>query len=75
MQSRALLVGNSDGIGLATTRRLLEGGWNIVGVSRSESPISNTVYQHRIIDFGDSKYLGLIDELVRKDSLGAWRWP
>lgn len=69
MQSRALLVGNSDGIGLATTRRLLEGGWHIIGVSRSESPISDTVYHHRVIDVGDNKYLGLIDELVRKDPL------
>ena len=57
MQSKALLVGNSDGIGLATTRRLLEGGWNIIGVSRSESPISNSVYHHRVIDVGDNNYL------------------
>ena len=69
MQSRALLVGNSDGIGLAATRRLLEGGWNIIGVSRSDSPIKNTAYHHRVIDVGDNNYLELIDGLLRKGSL------
>ena len=69
MQSRALLVGNSDGIGLATTRRLLEGGWNIIGVSRSESPIKDALYHHRVIDVGNSRYSELLDELVRKRPL------
>lgn len=69
MQPRALLVGNSDGIGLATTRRLLANGWNIIGVSRSESPIKNDSYHHRVLDVSDSKYLELIDELVRKGPL------
>ena len=32
---RALVVGNSDGIGLALTRRLAAEGWSVVGVSRS----------------------------------------
>lgn len=40
MKSRAMLVGNSDGIGLAATKRLLAAGWDITGVSRSESPLS-----------------------------------
>jgi NAD(P)-dependent dehydrogenase (short-subunit alcohol dehydrogenase family) len=31
----ALIVGNSDGIGLALTRRLLGEGWRVTGVSRS----------------------------------------
>jgi short-subunit dehydrogenase len=69
VQFRALLVGNSDGIGLATTRRLLEGGWNIIGVSRSESPIKSPMYHHRVIDVGNNKYLEIIDGLVRKNPL------
>ncbi|WP_426501993.1 hypothetical protein ACPPVO_30570 [Dactylosporangium sp. McL0621] len=28
---RALIVGNTDGIGLALTRRLLDEGWTAVG--------------------------------------------
>ena len=37
MASRAVLAGNSDGIGLATTHRLLKSGWEITGLSRSPS--------------------------------------
>jgi short-subunit dehydrogenase len=67
--SKAILVGNSDGIGLATTRRLLAAGWDIIGVSRSESPITSTTYDHRVADVSDNKYSELIDELVLKGSL------
>jgi len=65
LQHRALLVGNTDGMGLATTKRLLAGGWNITGVSRSASPIENPAYHHRVLDVGDSRYSELIGELVR----------
>jgi len=67
--SKAILVGNSDGIGLATTRRLLAAGWDIIGVSRSESPITSTTYDHRVADVSDNKYSELIDELVLEGSL------
>ena len=69
MLSKAILVGNSDGIGLATTRRLLAAGWDIIGVSRSESPITSTTYDHRVADVSDNKYSELIDELVLEGSL------
>ncbi|GIM93065.1 SDR family NAD(P)-dependent oxidoreductase [Paractinoplanes toevensis] len=35
---RALIVGNSDGIGLALTRRLLAEGWEVIGLSRRPAP-------------------------------------
>jgi NADP-dependent 3-hydroxy acid dehydrogenase YdfG len=41
---KAMLVGNSDGIGLATTRRLITAGWDIIGISRSESQIIENCY-------------------------------
>ena len=69
MQLQALMVGNSDGIGLATTRRLLAAGWNIIGISRSKSPITNTNYHHRVADVSDSKYSELLDELLLGYSL------
>jgi NAD(P)-dependent dehydrogenase (short-subunit alcohol dehydrogenase family) len=34
MNEKALFVGNSDGIGLATTRELLKKGWRVNGISR-----------------------------------------
>jgi len=69
MKSRAMLVGNSDGIGLATTRKLLAAGWDVIGISRSESPIKNTIYDHRVADVSDRKYSELISKLEPKGPL------
>jgi short-subunit dehydrogenase len=69
VQPKALLVGNSDGIGLATTKRLLEAGWDVIGVSRSESLIENKNYRHRIADVSENTYPGLMDELVQTGPL------
>ena len=66
MQPKALLVGNSDGIGLAATRRLLAAGWDIIGVSRSASPLTNKNYQHWVADVSDDAYMGLPEELAQK---------
>jgi short-subunit dehydrogenase len=65
----AMLIGNSDGIGLATTRRLLAAGWDIIGVSRSKSSITNRAYHHHVADVSDNKYSELIHELVLKSPL------
>ena len=66
MKLNALMIGNSDGIGLATTRRLLEAGWNITGISRSESPITKKNYHHHVANVGNSKYAEVLDELLLK---------
>ena len=65
MLKRALFIGNSDGIGLATTRRLLKAGWEIVGISKSDSPVRDENYQHHVADVTESKYVGLLNELVQ----------
>jgi len=65
-QPKAMLIGNSDGIGLATTRRLLAAGWDIFGVSRSDTSITGTAYHHRVADVGDPGYLELMAELAQK---------
>ncbi|MBN1310117.1 MAG: SDR family NAD(P)-dependent oxidoreductase [Anaerolineae bacterium] len=59
-----MLIGNSDGMGLATTKRLLAAGWNITGVSRSESPVTDLAYDHRVADVSDGGYSELLDALV-----------
>jgi len=66
MGSRAILIGNSDGIGLAATRRLLEAGWDIMGVSKSDSPVTETAYYHRIADVSGKEFPGLLEEIVHK---------
>lgn len=62
-QRRALIVGNSDGIGLATTRRLLGHGWAITGVSRSPSPIVDAGYHHQVVDVASREYRERLREL------------
>jgi len=69
MQSKALLVGNSDGIGLAMTKRLLELGWHISGISRSESPLSNKSYNHHVLDVTDNRYTAFLDELINNNPI------
>ena len=62
------MIGNSDGIGLAATKRLLNAEWNIFGISRSESPIRHPRYHHRVADVGNSQYSALLDELFLESS-------
>ncbi len=59
-----MLVGNSDGMGLATTRRLLAAGWDVIGVSRSESPIRDAAYCHKVADVSHGRYGELLNELM-----------
>jgi len=62
----AILVGNSDGIGLTTTKRLLAAGWEIIGLSRSNSSVTSTTYHHKVVDVVDAEYSGLLSELATK---------
>jgi short-subunit dehydrogenase len=57
MSKRALLIGNSDGIGLATTARLLDDGWEVVGISRSASPLAHAAYEHVVCEVQHRDYL------------------
>jgi short-subunit dehydrogenase len=66
MNSHALFVGNSDGIGRATTTRLLDAGWVILGVSRSESTLAHPRYHHRVMDVRSAEYPGLLDDLLHQ---------
>jgi len=52
----ALLIGNSDGIGLAVTEKLLEAGCPLVGLSRSPSPIRREDYRHHVQDVAAPDY-------------------
>jgi NAD(P)-dependent dehydrogenase (short-subunit alcohol dehydrogenase family) len=52
----ALLIGNSDGIGLALTELLLGEGWRVVGLSRSASRVQVAGYVHHVVDVRESAY-------------------
>jgi short-subunit dehydrogenase len=65
---RAILVGNTDGIGFAATRRLLDSGWDVAGISKSPSSISVPGYEHYVADVGERGYPELIERV-------AWMKP
>jgi len=57
MTGNALFIGNSDGIGLAATKELLNRGWKVVGISRSESPLKHSSYEHVVAEVQEDGYL------------------
>lgn len=66
---RAVIVGNSDGIGLALTRRLLAGGWTVAGLSRSGSDVVHERYAHAVVDVTAASYRGVLADRV--EALGG----
>lgn len=66
MEGKALIIGNSDGIGLATTKELLKRGWNVVGISRSESPVKDPAYEHIVAEVQDGQYPVVVKSVLEK---------
>jgi len=66
VRGKALLIGNSDGIGLATTKELLKRGWKIVGISRSESSIQDPSYEHIVAEVQDAGYSSELRSVLEK---------
>jgi len=60
----ALIVGCSDGIGLALVGRLLEDGWRVTGVSRRPSPVDHHAYRHEVADVADAGYPDTLARLL-----------
>lgn len=65
--SDALIVGNSDGIGLELTRQLLAEGWRVTGVSRSSSGVCHENYTHHVVDVCCAQYGQLLLALLSGD--------
>ena len=66
MKKKALFIGNSDGIGLATTMELLKREWNVMGISRSESPIKNPSYEHIVAEVQNDEYPVILKSVLEK---------
>ena len=69
MQGKALLIGNSDGIGLAVTKKLLKRKWTVVGISRSESVIKDSSYEHIVVDVQDEEYVSCLKLILEKEPI------
>jgi NAD(P)-dependent dehydrogenase (short-subunit alcohol dehydrogenase family) len=65
---RALVIGNSDGIGLKVTEKLLALNWVVTGVSRRQSPIRHDSYTHLVLDVAATEFANEIQRLVNDDS-------
>lgn len=61
---RALLIGNTDGIGRVVTDRLLAAGWAVDGVSRSDLALDHDAYRHLTLDVRDRNYRAKLDYRV-----------
>ncbi|MFC1889649.1 SDR family NAD(P)-dependent oxidoreductase [Thermodesulfobacteriota bacterium] len=64
MGNRAIIIGNSDGIGLAMTRELLGRGWKVSGISRSVSPIDDLSCEQITSDVRDDDYPSQLKALL-----------
>jgi len=62
----AVLIGNSDGIGLSATRALLAREWTVAGLSRSVSPIQNKAYTHTVITVQNKDYTERLKESINR---------
>jgi short-subunit dehydrogenase len=67
MKGRALIIGNSDGIGLDVTRELLKRDWEIIGISKSGSPIDDPSYGHIVADVQENEYLFELRSVLEKN--------
>ena len=61
----ALIIGNSDGIGLGLTKRLLELGWKVKGISRSDTQVEHKNYDHIISKVEASDYIDRLTSSVK----------
>jgi short-subunit dehydrogenase len=56
----ALVVGNTDGIGLALTHRLLADGYSVTGISRRASSVVHPLYTHIVQDVTAPEYTDVL---------------
>jgi NAD(P)-dependent dehydrogenase (short-subunit alcohol dehydrogenase family) len=69
LSRHVLIIGNTDGIGLHSTRRLLDRGWQVTGVSRRASPVVHAAYQHHVLDVSDRDYLEKLQAILGKEAV------
>lgn len=62
----ALIIGNSDGIGLALTQELLDRGWQVIGISSSNSPIDDSSYAHVVAEVQKADYASTLQSVLEQ---------
>jgi len=64
MKRNILIIGNSDGIGAAVTRALLAQGDQVVGISRSPSPLGSEGPKHVVQDISAPDYPEILRRII-----------
>lgn len=67
MPIKVLLIGNSDGIGAAVTTALIARGDQVVGISRSPSPLGPDGPKHVVQDISSSDYPETLGRVVSEE--------
>src|SRR5262249_37607915 len=62
----ALVVGNSDGIGLEVTRALLWQAYMVLGISKPAAPIVHDRYEHFVQDVTEPAYRDLVSDILAR---------
>lgn len=62
----ALVIGASSGIGEALARRLVAGGWTVVGFARRGSPIEEERYHHIVADVRSADYRDVLSAALER---------
>ncbi len=67
MSIRVLLIGNSDGIGAAVSTALIARGDQVVGISRSSSPLGPDGPKHVVQDISSPDYPKTLARVISKE--------
>jgi NAD(P)-dependent dehydrogenase (short-subunit alcohol dehydrogenase family) len=70
----ALVTGTSSGIGLSVARRLLDRGWQVIGMARRPAEIEHPQYRHLGIDLADLSHAASTVEQEVAPLVGDSRW-
>ena len=65
--NNVLLIGNSDGIGAAVTRALIAQGDQVLGISRSASPLGPEGPKHIVQDISSPEYPETLRRILREE--------
>lgn len=64
MKNTAIVIGNTDGIGLALTRQLLERGFQVTGISKRPATLAHDGYTHVVLNVLDADYCERLTEIL-----------
>lgn len=74
LERLALVTGTSSGIGAALARKLLDSGWDVVGIARRTPQLAHEGYRHVAVDLQDPPRAAALIERQVAPLLAARAW-